>query len=358
MTQLTRRSLVAGAGGAALAAETAGTVRLPRKVRLAMIGFNGHAGEILNPLPNLPDVELTAICETSGEGPPRNHSQRIAGARKYTDYRRMLDAEKPDAVGICTVNSDRTEPMIACIERKIPCIAEKPIVLSRADLTRLRAALERNPVPISMLLPMRFASPYRALKKIVDSGEIGEVANISAQKSYKAGNRAAWMRKRATYAGTIPWIGIHMIDLMRWASGRDFTEACSYQHRTGGFPGIGEMENTTASIFRLDNGGVGNLHMDYFRPETAPSHGDDRLRLAGTKGVAEYQASTGVTLLTEGRKPEQMRDLPAAGSVFLDFLEAAFAGKPAALTVADILRVSLIVVAAQESAVEHRMVKV
>ncbi len=104
------------------------------------------------------------------------------------------------------------------------------------------------------------------------------------------------------------------------------------------------------------NGGVGALRMDYFRPETAPTHGDDRLRLAGTKGVAEYQAATGVTLLAAGKKPETIRDLPPEGSVFLDYLDFAYNGRPATLPLADIYRVNEIVLGARESAERHQIV--
>ncbi|MBI3207865.1 MAG: hypothetical protein HYZ37_03065 [Candidatus Solibacter usitatus] len=190
------------------------------------------------------------------------------------------------------------------------------------------------------------------------AGEIGEIINISSQKSYKAGSRPAWMKKQETYGGTIPWIGIHMIDLMRFTSGREMTEAFSYRSQIAAPPGIGEMENTTGTIFRLDNRGVGTLHMDYCRPESAPTHGDDRLRLAGTKGVLEYMEATGVTLMAEGRKPEKITDLPAKQSVFLDFLDHVYNGKPTALAFDDIYRSSLITIAAQEAAVNGRIVKV
>ena len=70
------------------------------------------------------------------------------------------------------------------------------------------------------------------------------------------------------------------------------------------------MENTTATLFRLDNRGTAALRMDYLRPETAPTHGDDRLRLAGTRGVLEYQAATGLTLVTAKEKPRVITDLP------------------------------------------------
>ena len=73
-----------------------------------------------------------------------------------------------------------------------------------------------------------------------------------------------------------------MVDLMRWTSGREFTEAVSFQTRVG-FPEIKEMKNVTGSMFRLDNGGVALLQMDYLRPKLAATHGDDRLRVAGPK---------------------------------------------------------------------------
>ena len=165
------------------------------------------------------------------------------------------------------------------------------------------------------------------------------------------------MRDRATYGGTIPFIGVHMVDLMRFTSGRELVEAVSFEGRVG-HPELREMENTTATIFRLDNSGTAALHMDYLRPDTAPSWGDDRLRLAGTRGVLEYQAATGVTLITGERGPRQITTLPPDGSLFLDFLESVYHGVPAGLSLADIYRVNEIVLAARESADRHQMVKI
>jgi hypothetical protein len=94
--------------------------------------------------------------------------------------------------------------------------------------------------------------------------------------------------------------------------------------------------------------------MDYLRPDTAPSWGDDRLRLAGTRGVAEYQAATGVTLVAANQAPRQIRDLPPDGSLFLDFLASVYLGKPSGLDLRDIYRVNEIVLAARHSADQHR----
>ncbi len=353
---VSRRAWMAGAASSALTAQVAPeTVRLPTKVRVAMVGLDGHPEEILSQLPRLPDVEMVAIAVADERALARTaRNPRLSAARRYSDYHRMLEQEKLDLVAVCNSNGERAAGILACVERKLHVIAEKPLAIERPDLERVKKAVARSGVRLSMLLPMRFSPPYLAMKQIVDSGEIGEVAQIAAQKSYKVGDRAPWFKKRATYGGTIPWIGSHMVDLMRWTSGRELVEVLSYQTRMA-FPELGDMENVTASLFRLDNGGAGVLRMDYFRPSTAPTHGDDRLRLAGTNGVVEYQAATGVTVLSSKGQPRVITNLPPAGSVFVDFLESVYNGKPPALPLEDTYRVTEIVILARDSAEQHRI---
>jgi predicted dehydrogenase len=332
-------------------------LKLPRKVRLALIGVQGHIGEVTGRLQQAPDVELVAVSDTDPKAAARVARGPLAGVRQYTDYRQLLDRERLDMAAVCGPNGTRAAIVLASVERGLHIVAEKPLAIERAGLDQIRAAVARKSVRLSMLLPMRFSSPYLALKQAVDSGAIGEVAQISAQKSSKLGEREEWMRRRSSFGGTIPYIAIHMVDLMRWSSGREMLEAVSFQGRIG-HPEMGDMENSTASIFRLDNGGTADLHMDYLRPETAPTHGDDRLRLAGTRGVVEFQAATGVTLVTEKEKPRTIVDLPAGRSLFLDFLDSVYNGKPVGLSMPDIWRVNEIVLAAREAAERHTIVRI
>jgi predicted dehydrogenase len=356
MSTISRREWISGAllAGQAVAQHS---TALPQKVRLAIIGLEGHISEILDPMDRLPDIELVAIQDRdTGHLSHVAKNKHGAHARPYRDWRELLEREKLDMVATCGTNGERAEIILACAQRKLHVVAEKPLATETADLDRIKRAVAENGIRLTMLIPMRFEGQYRALKQIVDSGEIGEVAQISAQKSYKLGERAEWMRHRATYGGTIPYIAVHMVDLMRWTSGRELTEASSFQGRVG-HPELRDMENTTATVFRLDNGGTGCLHIDYLRPEIAPTWGDDRLRLAGTGGVAEYQAATGVTVVSAKNAPRQIRDLPPEGSLFIDFLESVYHGKPAGLELKDIYRVNDIVLAARNAADRHAILK-
>jgi predicted dehydrogenase len=344
MTQsITRRSLLAAAAVPAL--------RLPKKIRVGIAGMEGHVSEILTPIEGLPDVELVSVSDTS----PERMAKLAPGVRRYSDYRQMLEKEQLDVVGIGGANHERAVVILACARHKAHVAAEKPLAIERAELDRIRQAVRQSGIHLTMLLPMRFSPPYLAMKQIVESGEIGEVGQIDAQKSYKLGERSPWMLNRASYGGSIPYIGVHMVDLMRWISGREFVDAVSLQAHIG-YPEYGQMENTTGTLFRLDNGGVAVLHMDYLRPSAADTHGDDRLRLAGTGGVVEYQGATGVTVVTGKQKARTITELPKARLLFLDFLDSVYNQKPAGLSLNDIYRVNEIVLAARESAEKRAFV--
>jgi len=358
---MTRRDLIAGAAMASvlLADEAAGVVRLPKKIRLGMIGFDGHPGEILGQLKHLPDVELVAYA-IDGSDPLSLESNLknafVRQAKRYEEFADMLEHETLDMAAINNNDGRRAKALLACAAKGIHAIAEKPLALSRADLEAVRRAYAKPNLRLGCLLPMRFSPPFLALKQILDSGEIGEVLQVTGQKSYNLGPRPEWQRHGETYGSTVLWIGPHLIDLMRFCSGRELVEVAGYQARVA-HPELGDMEDVTGAVYKLDNGGTGTMHMDYLRPDSAPGHGDDRLRLAGTKGVAEYMESLGVVVLSEKKKPYTVSPLPPAGSVFMDFVESVYLGKQAMLSLRDIYRVNEITLATHEAAREHRFLK-
>jgi len=355
---LSRRSLLAGLP--ALHASGVEALKLPRRIRVAMIGLDGHPTEITDPLDQLPEVDVVAIA-AAGRAQIEEFKKdkpRLAAAKSYTDERRMLDAERPDVVAVCNNNGERTRGILEALSRKHHVIAEKPLALTRTDLDRVKKAVSSSGCKLGMLLPLRYEAPFRALKQLAASGELGEIIQMSAQKSYVLGDRAAWYRNEKTYGSTILWIAIHMIDLMLWTSGRKFVSAASYMGRVG-FPNAGTMETTAATAFRMDNGGTAVLHMDYCMTPTGVDGGDDRLRLAGAKGIAEYMAATGaVTLTTHTKKLHRIEELPGEGSVFRDFLAHVYTGAPATLTLDEIYTGCEVTLAAHESAVKGRMVSI
>jgi hypothetical protein len=98
------------------------------------------------------------------------------------------------------------------------------------------------------------------------------------------------------------------------------------------------------------------VRLDYLRPATAGSHGDDRLRVAGSKGVVEYQAGK-LTLMTGTKKPHVVTDFPQHAPLFVDFLDFVFNGKKPMLSAEECLRMTEIMLKTRDAADERRVVK-
>src|SRR5689334_142670 len=114
MQQLSRRSVMAGV---ALASQAAAhdILRLPKKVRLAIVGLEGHTSEMLDPMNQWPDVELAAVWDRDPTvAQDFAASKHGRGARAYGDWRELLDREKLDVVGICGTNGERAEIILEC----------------------------------------------------------------------------------------------------------------------------------------------------------------------------------------------------------------------------------------------------
>ena len=200
-----------------------------------------------------------------------------------------------------------------------------------------------------MLLTMRFEPAYRAVREQIAAGRIGKVVLAAMQKSYRLGVRPEWQRDRRTFSGIIPFIGIHALDLIRWTTGCDFTALMAYQSNAG-HPDLRDMEDNASLALQLDSGGSASVRLDYCRPAAAPTHGDDRLRVAGSEGVIESLAcGTSVTLITNDEPPRELA-LPEAEDQFVDFATALSEGRECQVSEADCYRMTEIVLKAREAA--------
>ena len=62
------------------------------------------------------------------------------------------------------------------------------------------------------------------------------------------------------------------------------------------------------------------MTIDYLRPNNAPTHDDDRLRVVGTKGIIEV-INNKVLLIVDDIPGVREVPLEQEGSIFLDFLK-------------------------------------
>ncbi|MCE5237765.1 Gfo/Idh/MocA family oxidoreductase [bacterium] len=326
-------------------------------MNVALIGLKGHYGTVLEGLKET-GSRLVAVCDDNPEvlaGVPK-WPTADAETKTYTDYRELLDREQVDVVGESGVDSQRGEIIRACAERGVHVLAEKPLAFDLEELAAVRQAAVQGGIQVSMLLTMRFEPAYRLLRQCVQEGLIGDICQGAMQKSYRLGNRPAWQRDRRTFSGIIPFIGIHALDLISWTSGRQFVRGAAFCANTG-HPEIRDLEDNACLALELDNGASAGARLDYCRPAAAPTHGDDRLRLAGNKGVIEsLAAGTQVTLITADEGPREL-PLPPAGRQFANFVKSIQGDEACEVPADDCFRMTEVVLKLREAARTHQVVQ-
>jgi len=294
-----------------------------KKIRVGLIGNDGHVGIILRSIPRLENVFLAAFAK-SRPGDDVSWLRRQPAFTKdtviYDDYNRMLEEQELDVVGVCLPYYRNAEASIKAARRGINIVSEKPVATTLADLVALEAAVKQSGVRLSAMMNMRTGPPYQAARRAVEKGWIGEPILLYAQKSYKFGRTRPWFYKeRETYGGTIPWVGIHAIDYMRWTSGQEYTRVAAH-HGNKAHPGYPGCEDHAGVLFELANGGTAVCNLDYLRPEAAATHGDDRLRIAGSEGVIEVVGTKGKAYMVTANRDMRELDLPPPVDFFGSFV--------------------------------------
>jgi predicted dehydrogenase len=319
-------------------------------VKAVIIGTSGHIDLALEVRDRLPQVSFVGVAPGSADEDTRDFFiERLEKSLipYYEDYRRMLDREKPDVAVVAPFFFLQSAVACDCMARGIHVFVEKPMAVSMDQLERLRRSHAAAGVALCPMLESRYRPEFHAAWRAVRDGLIGEPLLIAAQKSYKLGARHPMFTHRATYGGTIPWVAIQAIDWIQWFSGGRIVEVSARQTALGNH-GHGELESSGACLFRLSNSGAGLVSFDYFRPRSAPTHGEDRLRLAGEKGVIEVFGGEARICTNDAPLRQLPKEEPV--SIFQEFVRHIEAGAPLRMSAEEAFTVSELSLQAREAA--------
>jgi predicted dehydrogenase len=189
-----------------------------------------------------------------------------------------------------------------------------------------------------------------AVRQAVRAHEIGDPLLSFSQKTYKWGqDRPDFYRSRRTFPGLAPWVGIHAFDWLHWILGDVFTEVLGREGTTArpDYPACGSQ---AAFMLTMQNGGVASVTLDYLRPDAAPSHADERLRIAGTQGVIETALVEKKVSLITAKNPRRTLPLTPQTDIFTQFVRSLRREAPPPLTLHEACRITEIAIKAQQAA--------
>ncbi len=322
-------------------------------MRLGLIGSTGHWQTYAPALGRVPSLTLVAVAAAGPEettGAFDHAPGQSMDMHRYDDARKMLDAERLDVVQVACRNDRIPFWTRVCLERGLPVMAEKPMAMDLPTLEGLFHTAQKTKAALVPMHTMRGVPELAAIRQAVRAGDIGEPLMTFSQKTYKWGDaRPDAYRNRATFPGLAPWVGIHAFDWLHWILGDVFTEVQGREGTTArpDFPACGSQ---AAFVLTMRNGGVTSVTLDYLRPTAAPTHADERLRIAGSRGVIETALIEHKVTLITSDKPPRALPLNPQPDIFTLFARSLRREAPLPLTLHEACRITEIAIKAQQAA--------
>jgi len=300
-------------------------------IRLALIGCgehsrSSHAMPLARYAEQSPgEIELVAACDLDLER-ANAFCNDFGFARAYSDAEALLSLEHIDGC-ICVMPMDRIVSMaVMLLERKIPCVIEKPLGTSVEEAETLARITRQTGTPHMVSVNRRFM-PYLTMAKSWAS-EIGPIQYA----------RATQVRHARSEPDFIWSTAIHALDALRFIAGNIIAFDAEVNRQaalSGTWFGVSlQFENgARGRIDVLPTAGMVEesyeLFGEGFRAQVVAGSGPQRSLVCWRDGQVELEQ------YSSDSDPEDLRN--GSYQEVVEFVQALKAGTPPRPTVEDIL---------------------
>ena len=235
-------------------------------------------------------LEIAAVCDILPEAMEnllaKHGLEQDSSIARYTDYIQMLDEVKPTLVSIATESGIHGGIALACIDRGIHVIIEKPMAMSMAEADEIiRRSREKN-VKVAACHQNRFNVAVQKTRAALEAGRFGRLSHGSVH--------VRWNRNRGYYTQA-PWRGtwaqdggclmnqcIHGVDLLRWMLGDEVEEVYGVTRQQ--FHHYLEAEDVGMAVLKFKNGAIGTIEGT---TNVFPKNLEETLYLFGETGTVK-----------------------------------------------------------------------
>ncbi|MBR3965748.1 MAG: Gfo/Idh/MocA family oxidoreductase [Clostridia bacterium] len=203
------------------------TVDTSKKMRVGIIGTGWIAEAHIEAYKRQPDVEIVAAADLiPGKAAAFMKRYGIEGAKTdYASHKEMIDDKslKLDAVSICTYNRQHAGPAIYALDNGINVLLEKPMCVTIEEAAEIVKAEKRSGKVISIGFQPRFSPNMQMIKKIVQSGELGDIYYVQTGGGRRRGIPTpfgtTFIEDETAGLGALADIGCYSLDLVLNALG-------------------------------------------------------------------------------------------------------------------------------------------
>ena len=198
-----------------------------KKMRVGIIGCGWIADSHMICYKAMPDVEIVAGADLiPGKAAAFFKKHGVEGVKTdYASHKEMLDDEslQLDAVSICTYNRQHAEPAIYALKKGVNVMLEKPFTVTLDEAIEVMRAEKESGKVISIGFQPRLDANMQQIKKIVESGELGQIYYIQTGGGRRRGIPTpfgtSFIEDKTAGLGALADIGCYSLDLVLNAIG-------------------------------------------------------------------------------------------------------------------------------------------
>ncbi len=321
-------------------------------MKIGILSFaHHHAETYIDNLRHAPGVEMIGLADKDQQR--GQHFAQVFNAPYFDSYEALLNAQ-PEAVLVCSENSQHRPLVEMAAAAKVHVLCEKPLATSPAGSRAMVEACRKAGVKLMTAFPMRFSTPLLEVKARLDAGDLGQVYcfNATNQGEVPAHLRAWFVDKELAGGGAITDHVVHLADIMRWYLGSEVTEVYAQSNRIMHAATV-EVETGGLLMLTFDNGVFASIDCSWSKPNYYPTWGGLTFELVTDRGAVLVDAFKQV-LTVYSHSVGRARWAPWGSDVnqamIDEFVTAIREDREPRVTGSDGLRAAEIVAAAYESA--------
>jgi len=246
-------------------------------------------------LPLFAQVEgTTVVAAADTDDAVRAAFQQEHGIRTCASWQTMLERVELDVAVIFLPHVEMPDAAIACAERGIHVLVEKPMASTVEGAEWLVGAANQANVKLTTPYLWRYHPVAREMKRLFESGLLGQPVGGEGRCAAGRLNRyidgkAEWMLKRELSGGGPMYnLGVHWIDLYRWILNDEVVEVVGKNVKINQEY---DTEDNSFAILSFSKGACIALDISYTVPDAYPHGRDLQLSLRGTQGALSWSPS-------------------------------------------------------------------
>jgi predicted dehydrogenase len=217
--------------------------------------------------------------------------RRFPDLPRVRDVRALLEVPEIQLIVTAAVPSERAEIALEAMRHGKDVMADKPGVISEAQLADVRYLQRETGRLFSVNFSERFE--VRAMTRateLVEAGAIGRVVQTIGLGPHRLNRhlRPDWFFRRADTGGILIDLASHQIDQFLHFTGSDDAEIVASAVANYANPQDPELEDFGEILLRSDRGN-GCVRVDWYTPDGLPTWGDGRCTILGTEGYIELR---------------------------------------------------------------------